>query len=92
MINDSLLVIETTRVKLTKNLTCDGDGEQTALRGQVLRKSRDVINTAVVSLVGGLCSREQEVGRVIDSWLGVVCEWRSSAGRSLLGTEAGWSN
>ncbi|KAF3850471.1 hypothetical protein F7725_012243 [Dissostichus mawsoni] len=54
------------------SLTCDGDGEQTALRGQVLRKSRDVINTAVVSLVGGLCSREQEVGRVIDSWLGVV--------------------
>ncbi|KAF3850427.1 hypothetical protein F7725_012199 [Dissostichus mawsoni] len=53
-------------------LTCDGDGEQTALRGQVLRKSRDVINTAVASLVGGLCSREQEVGRVIDSWLGVV--------------------
>ncbi|KAF3839038.1 hypothetical protein F7725_017755 [Dissostichus mawsoni] len=52
-----------------QTLTCDGDGEQTALRGEVLRISRDVINTAVASLVGGLCSREQEVGRVIDSWL-----------------------
>lgn len=37
-----------------------------------MRKNKDVINTAVVSLVGGLCSRKQEVGRVIDSWLGVV--------------------
>ncbi|KAF3839031.1 hypothetical protein F7725_017748 [Dissostichus mawsoni] len=53
----------------SRSLTCDGDGEQTALRGEVLRNSRDVINTAVASLVGGLCSREQEVGRVIDSWL-----------------------
>lgn len=35
-------------------------------------KNMDVINAAVVSLVGGLCSRKQEVGRVIDSWLGVV--------------------
>ena len=37
-----------------------------------MRGNRDVINTAVASLVGGLCSREQEVGRVIDSWLGGV--------------------
>ncbi|KAF3857660.1 hypothetical protein F7725_010861, partial [Dissostichus mawsoni] len=37
-----------------------------------MRANQQVINTAVVSLVGGLCSREQEVGAVIDSWLGVV--------------------
>ena len=32
----------------------------------------DVVNTAVVPLVGVVCSRKQEVGRVTDSWLGVV--------------------
>lgn len=32
----------------------------------------DVINTAVVPLVGVVCSREQEMGSVIDSWQGVV--------------------
>ena len=37
-----------------------------------MRKNIDAINTAVVSLVGGVCSRKQEVSRVIDSWLGVV--------------------
>ncbi|KAF3838899.1 hypothetical protein F7725_010667, partial [Dissostichus mawsoni] len=51
------------RSPAAESLTCDGDGEQTALRGAVKRKSRDVINTAVASLMGGLCSREQEVGR-----------------------------
>ena len=40
-----------------------------------MRKNKDVINTAVASLVGGLCSRKQEVGGVIDSWLGVVECW-----------------
>ena len=41
----------------------------------------DVINTAVVSLVGVVCCRKQEVGRVIDSWLGVgVCCVGSSEG------------
>ena len=37
-----------------------------------MRKNIDAINTAVASLVGGVCSRKQEVSRVIDSWLGVV--------------------
>ena len=41
----------------------------------------DLINTAVVSLVGVVCCRKQEVGRVIDSWLGVgVCCGGSSEG------------
>ena len=31
-----------------------------------------MINTSVVPLVGVVCCRKQEVGRVIDSWLGVV--------------------
>ncbi len=31
-----------------------------------------MINTAVISLVGTVCSREQEMGRVIDSWQSVV--------------------
>ena len=31
-----------------------------------------MINTAVVPLVGEVCYRKQEVGMVIDSWLGVV--------------------
>ena len=35
-------------------------------------KNIDVVNTAVVPLVGVVCCRKQEVGRVIDSWLGVV--------------------
>lgn len=33
---------------------------------------RDVINTSVIPLVGVVSSREQEIGRVIDSWQGVV--------------------
>ena len=37
-----------------------------------MSKNIDAINTAVASLVGGVCSRKQEVSRVIDSWLGVV--------------------
>ena len=37
-----------------------------------MRNNVEVINTAVVSLVGGLCSRKQEGCGVIDSWLGVV--------------------
>ena len=41
----------------------------------------DLINTAVVALVGVVCFRKQEVGRVIDSWLGVgVCCGGSSEG------------
>ena len=39
-----------------------------------MRENIDAINTAVVSLVGGVCIRKQEVGRGIDSWLGVVEE------------------
>lgn len=37
-----------------------------------MEENIDVINTAVVPLVGVVCSREQEMGRVIDSWQGVV--------------------
>ncbi len=37
-----------------------------------MRKNIDVISTAVASLVGGLCSKKQEVGRVIESWQSVV--------------------
>lgn len=37
-----------------------------------MKENVEVINTAVVSLVGGLCCRKLEGGRVIDSWLGVV--------------------
>ena len=60
---------------VNSQLTCDGERDQTALREEVMRKNIDVINTAVASLVGGLCSRKQEVGGVIDSWLGVVECW-----------------
>lgn len=39
-----------------------------------MRDYRDVINTTVVPLVAMVCSRKQEVGSVIDSFLGVsVC-------------------
>lgn len=31
-----------------------------------------MINAAVASLVGGVCSSKQEVSGVIDSWLGVA--------------------
>ena len=31
----------------------------------------EIVNTAVVSLVGGVGCRKQEAGRVIDSWQGV---------------------
>ena len=37
-----------------------------------MSKNIDAINTTVASLMGGVCSRKQEVSRVIDSWLGVV--------------------
>lgn len=57
---------------VNSQLTFDGETQQTALRGEVMRKNIEVINTSVASVVGGLCSRKQEVGRVIDSWLGVV--------------------
>lgn len=43
-----------------------------ALNGEVMRGDIDVINTCVVSMMGGRCSRKQEVSKVIDSWLGVV--------------------
>ena len=36
-----------------------------------MRENVDFINTAVVPLVGVVCSRKQEVGRVIDSCEGV---------------------
>lgn len=36
-----------------------------------MRKNVYVINAAVISLVGGLCCRKQEVGSVIDSCLHV---------------------
>ncbi|KAF3857847.1 hypothetical protein F7725_011048 [Dissostichus mawsoni] len=55
-----------------RDMTAQSDRQQTALRGEAMRANQEVINTAVVSLVGGICSREQEVGAVIDSWLGVV--------------------
>ena len=35
-------------------------------------ENMDVINTAVTSLVGVVCCRKQEGGRVIDSCLGMV--------------------
>ena len=65
-------------------LTCDSEREHLALRGEVMRKDIgviydhvDLINTAVVSCVGVVRGRKQEVGeqevvRVTDSWLGVV--------------------
>ena len=37
-----------------------------------MRKFLEVINTDVAALMGELCSRKQEVGRVIDSRLCVV--------------------
>ena len=49
-------------------------------------KNMDVINTAVIPLVGGVRCRKQEVGKqevvkVTDSWLGVVvCRVGSSEG------------
>lgn len=52
--------------------TCDSERQRAALRGEVMRENVDVIDTDVVSLVGGLCSRKQEVCRVIDGWLSVV--------------------
>ena len=53
-------------------VTCDSDIEMPALRGEFMGENVDVINTAVVPSVGVVCGREQEVGRVIDSWQGVV--------------------
>ena len=42
----------------------------------------DVISTAVIPLMGVVCFRIQEVGRVMDSWLGVVvCCLGSSEGQ-----------
>ena len=52
------------------SVTCDSDREELALGGEVMGVNVDLINTAVVSLVGVVCSREEEVGRVIDSWAG----------------------
>ena len=37
-----------------------------------MRRNRHVINTAVGPLVAVVCCRKQEVGRVIDSWQGVL--------------------
>ena len=62
-------------------VTCDCEREELALRGEVMRgnigviyNNIDVINTAVISLVGVVCCSKQEIRRVIDSWLGVgVC-------------------
>ena len=46
-----------------------------------MRRNRHVINTAVGPLVAVVCCRKQEVGRVTDSWLGVlVCCVGSSEG------------
>ena len=47
----------------------------------VIYNNTDVINTSVAPLVGVVCIRVGEVGRVIDSWLGVVvCGVGSSEG------------
>lgn len=36
-----------------------------------MRENVDLIDTSVVSLVGVVCRGKQEVGRVMDSWVGV---------------------
>ena len=46
----------------------------------------DVINAAVVPLVGVVCSIKQEVGRVIDSWQGVVLHCVGGGEEELEGT------
>ena len=53
-------------------ITFDSERADLALRGEVMVKNIDVINTAVIPLVGVVCCRKQEGGRVIDSCLGVV--------------------
>ena len=69
-------------------LTCDSDREEVALIVEVSGVNVDVIHTAVVPLVGVVCGRIQEVGRVIDSWLGVAaCCVGSSEGE---GEDTSW--
>lgn len=53
-----------------------------------MRKHVNVINTAVVSLVGVIGIRNQEGGRVIDGWLVVVV--RCASGREVEPEEASW--
>ena len=63
--------------QIVYEVTWDSEMERLALRWEVIGENIEVINTAVLPSLGGLCSREQEVGRVIDSWQGVVlwCSW-----------------
>ena len=78
-------------------VTCDSEREDLALSGEVVRffifviyNNIDVINTAVVSLVGVVGFRKQEVGkqevsRMIDRWLVVVVCCVETAVVSLVG-------
>ncbi len=52
--------------------TFDNDVQRLALRREIMGENTDAINTAVVPYVGVVSSKEQEVGRVIESWQGVV--------------------
>ena len=82
-------------------ITCDSEREDLALRGEVMRffisviyNNINVINTAVVSLVGVVCFRKQEVGkqevgRMIDGWLGVVLSCVETAVFHLVGVVCG---
>ncbi len=53
-------------------MICAEISQKKNLRRAVLIENKVVINTAVVPLVGLICSSKHEVGRVIDSWLGVA--------------------
>lgn len=58
--------------KFLLQLTWDRHRQPVAFRVEAMWQSMYVIKTAVTSLVGGVCCMKQEVGRVIDSCLGVV--------------------
>ena len=82
-------------------VTCDSEREDLALRGEDMRffisviyNNIDMISTAVVSLVGVVCFRKQEVGkqevgRMIDGWLGVVLSCVETAVFHLVGVVCG---
>lgn len=53
-------------------VTCDGEPEGPALRGEDMGKNVDAIDAGVRPSVGVVGGEELEVGRMIDGWPGVV--------------------
>jgi len=73
-----IIYIKILKITQPNSPTLKNEREALALSGEVLMENIVVINTAVVPLVGGLCSSKPEEGRVIDSWQGVAGWVRAS--------------